>query len=98
MLMPIGFINSSARISPGWIGSSSLVGLAIGTSVIVHYFNVMRLAIPPDEADPPLIVDPNTVLSSAISLERFEMVPRWNTKIIELPGGMKVEQFAPRHA
>jgi len=64
------------------------------TSVIVHYFNFMRLAVPPDEADPPPIVDPNAVLSSSISLERFEMVARWNAKILHPPGSMKVEELA----
>jgi hypothetical protein len=31
MLMPIGFMNSSKRISPGWMGSSFLVFVLIGS-------------------------------------------------------------------
>lgn len=65
--------------------------------MIVHYLNVMRLAIPPDEANPPLIIDPNAVLPRPISLERFEMVARRNTEFLQSLRGMEVEQFAPRH-
>jgi hypothetical protein len=34
--------------------------------MVVHYFNVHGLAVVPDEANPPLIVDPDTVLPDAI--------------------------------
>ena len=58
----------------------------------------MRLAVTPGEANPPLIIDPNAVLSSPISLECFEMVARRNTQILQLRGGIQVEQLAPRHS
>src|ERR1022692_693729 len=36
-------------------------------SMIVHYLNFNRVAFNPAEADPPLVVDPNTVLTSPIT-------------------------------
>jgi hypothetical protein len=45
-----------------------------------------------------LIIDPNAVLSSPISLECFEMVARRNTKIHQSPGSVQVKQPATRHA
>jgi hypothetical protein len=66
--------------------------------VIVDDLNVMSLAVTPDEANPPSIVDPYTVLSSPISLECFEMVARRHTEILQPPARMQVEQLAPRHA
>jgi hypothetical protein len=35
--------------------------------MIVHYLNFNRVAFNPAEADPPLVADPNTVLSSPIT-------------------------------
>ena len=64
--------------------------------MIVHDLNVMCLAIPPDEANPPLVIDPDAVLPGSIPLKRFEMVAGWNTKVVNLLGGMQVKQFAPR--
>jgi hypothetical protein len=57
----------------------------------------MCLAIAPGEANPPLIVDPNAVLSGPVRLQRFEMVARRRPKIFEPPDRMKVEQLAARH-
>lgn len=65
--------------------------------MIVHNLHVMRLAIAPGEADPPLIVDPNAVLSHPEGLERFETVARRDPKIFEPPGRVKVKQLAARH-
>jgi len=43
--------------------------------MVVHDFNVQGVAIHPDEADSPLIVDPDAVLSYSVSLQRFERNP-----------------------
>jgi len=44
--------------------------------VIVDDFDVMRIAIAPAEADAPLAVDADAVLSFAIALQRFQPVAR----------------------
>jgi hypothetical protein len=58
----------------------------------------MCLAVTPDEADSPLVIDPNTMLTSSISLKRLKSVARRNAKILQPDGGIKVEQFTPAHA
>ena len=35
--------------------------------VIVNDFDIMRIAIPPNETQPPLLVDPNRILSLSIT-------------------------------
>jgi hypothetical protein len=40
----------------------------MSTSVIIQYLNVVSFATPPDEADSPLVIDPDAVLSSTIAL------------------------------
>jgi len=64
--------------------------------VIVHYFDVVCLVVPPDEADSPPIVDPDAVLSGSVSLKRFELIARRHAKVPQPAGGIQVEQFAPR--
>jgi len=58
----------------------------------------VRLAISPDEADSPLIVYANAVLSGSIAFERFQTVARRNAKLLQCFGGVQVEQPAPRRA
>jgi hypothetical protein len=50
--------------------------------VIVDDFNIMRLAVSPHEANSPLIVDPNAMLTGSISLESLQAVARRNAKIL----------------
>ena len=57
--------------------------------MIVHNLNVSRFAVAPSEADPPLIVNPNTVLSHPARLENFETVARGDPEIFEPPGRMQ---------
>ena len=42
--------------------------------MIVENLNVVSIAIFPDEAYPPLVIDPDTVLSTTVSLQSFEPV------------------------
>lgn len=64
--------------------------------MVVHDFNFKRIGMHPAEADPPLVVDPNTVLTSPIAGERLQSVPwhhsqigngRRRMNVIELPLG-----------
>jgi hypothetical protein len=36
--------------------------------MVIHYLDLMGIAILPYEADSPLIIDPNTVLTSSIAV------------------------------
>lgn len=66
--------------------------------MIVHDFNVMCLAVAPHETDPPLVVDPDAMLSCAITFERFKAIAGWNAQILQSRGGMKVVEPPPGHA
>ena len=97
MLRPRGFMNSSARISPGWIGSSGCDFLAMASSVIVDDLDLMRIAAAPHEADPPALVDANAVLAGPVALEGFQVVARRATQIFQAARRRKVEQLPPGH-
>jgi hypothetical protein len=62
--------------------------------VIADDRDVERVALMPPEADPPLIIDPDTVLSRPIPLELLEAVARRRSEIFELLGRVKHHQFA----
>ena len=65
--------QSSFRISPGGMGSirSCVLGI-LDTSVIVDDLHVVRVAVPPGEAGPPLITHPEAELTAAIALQRLD--------------------------
>jgi len=57
-------------------------------------FHVIGISVFPMKADPPLIVDPDTMLPFAIALQGFEPVARWNPEVLQMPGLMKVQELA----
>jgi hypothetical protein len=42
--------------------------------VVIDNFNRVRVAVPPHKTDPPLLVDPNAMLASAITFESLQSV------------------------
>jgi hypothetical protein len=64
--------------------------------VIVHDLDVVSIAVSPAEADPPLIVDPDAVLSSTVAAESFQSVPRWYSEILKVHSGIQHPELAQR--
>ena len=52
-------------------------------SVVVNDLHLLWSGVGPHEADPPLVVDPDAVLTSSIALQGFEPVTRRDAKILE---------------
>ena len=61
--------------------------------MIVCYFNVKCVTVFPVKADPPLIVDPYTILPLAIALQDFEPVARRNPEVFQVPCPVKVQEL-----
>jgi len=53
-----------------------------------------RSSLIPDETYPPLIVDPDRVLSSPIRFQGFKSIARGNTKIAEYPSLVQKTKFS----
>jgi|KBSSwiStaDraftv2_1062776.scaffolds.fasta_scaffold15201_5 hypothetical protein len=62
--------------------------------MIVNDLDLVRVTISPPKADPPLIVDANTVLPDAIAFELLEAVPRRHPEIVQRFGRVHGDQFA----
>jgi hypothetical protein len=68
----------------------------MAASVIVNDLDVVRIPVLPAEADPPLIIDADAVLTSPIPFELLEAVPGRHPKIGELFGRVDRDQL-PEH-
>ena len=64
------------------------------SSVIVHDLDVGGSGVGPDEADPPLLVDPDAVPSCPIPAECFQAVARRHPKVVERFCGVQHHQLA----
>jgi hypothetical protein len=51
------------------------------SSVIVHYLNIVRVSFTPGEADPPLVVDADTVLAVTIAFQRLQPITPNRAKV-----------------
>jgi len=45
--------------------------------MVVDDFNLLGTRIRPNEAQPPLIIDPDGMFSCAAALQRLKMIARW---------------------
>jgi hypothetical protein len=62
--------------------------------MVVHYFHVIGVVIMPDEANPELIVNPDTVLSRTVPLEGFQAITGRAPQILQIFRGIQYQQFA----
>ena len=59
----------------------------------LHAFRVMVRR--PAEADAPLVIDPDAILSAPVSLQSLKTVSRRDPEVIQPRCGIKKHQFAP---
>ena len=62
--------------------------------MVVHYLDLLRVTVLPHEADPILIVDPDTVLAPPIAGKDLEVIARERTQVFESLGRMQLRQLA----
>src|SRR5215472_17433394 len=95
-------MNSPSSISPGGVGDRSAgiltCAISIISSVIVHDLNVFGARVGPPEAHPPLIVDPNRILSSSLTLELFQAVARRSAQVPKQDCLVEQVKLSPRRA
>ena len=62
--------------------------------MIIHDFYFVGIAVTPNKADAPLLVDTNTVLAHSIRFERFQIIPGRRTQIAQLIGDVELAQLS----
>jgi hypothetical protein len=63
-------------------------------SMIIYNFDIICVALAPTKADPPLIIDPNTMLSSPVSFQGLQTVSRWDSELPQFGRGVNEQEFA----
>ena len=63
--------------------------------MVVHNLNVFRACIGPAEANAPLIIDADAVLSAAVPFQRFKMITRRNPEVFKPAGDLQLPQLSP---
>jgi hypothetical protein len=66
--------------------------------MIVHYFYIVRVLFTPDETDTVLVIDPDTMLSGALTLQRFKAVSWQRRQIGQARGAMNLAKLTMRDA
>jgi hypothetical protein len=65
--------------------------------MIIHYLHVVCITLSPFKANPPLLINPNTVLTFPIPRQFFQPI-RWGyTQIIERNSSIEHSQFPQSH-
>jgi len=62
--------------------------------MIINYLDLIDVALFPNKADAPPIVDSDNVLPMAVSLESFQTVSRRNSQVIQGSRPVEHPQFA----
>ena len=61
--------------------------------MVIRDLDIYRPAFRPDEANPPLLIDPDAVLSGAVAFQCLQRIAR-RTEIVERPGRVQLKQFS----
>jgi len=64
--------------------------------VVVNNLNIESVIVSPDKTDPPLIIDTNTMLTLAISVERLQPVSRRSYEVPQFRRTVDLAEFSPR--
>ena len=62
--------------------------------MIIHNLHFVGIAIPPYEANPPLAINANAVLSGAVAAELFEAIAGHGCQVSQNGGGIENGQFS----
>ncbi|KPF65872.1 hypothetical protein IP69_16905 [Bosea sp. AAP35] len=62
--------------------------------MVIRDFDVMGIAIFPDEANPELVVDRYCVLTCAVTLQGMKSIARRGLEVVEADGAMKHSELA----
>jgi hypothetical protein len=62
--------------------------------MVVHNFNFMGIAFMPAEANPPLVVHTNAMLTLTTALQCFEPVARRHDHVPQFRGRVQCQEFA----
>src|SRR3974390_2567104 len=72
--------------------------LIVSPFVVIHDFNFPCSSVVPPEAEPPLIVNADTILTASVAVQSFETIAWRNPKIINFLCRVDGKKFGSRTA
>jgi hypothetical protein len=63
--------------------------------MVINDLNIEGAAIFPAKADPPALVDPDTVLTQPVPFQSFQVIAGRDTQVLKKARPMQVEKFSP---
>ncbi len=60
--------------------------------MVINYFNVVSITIFKPEANVPLLINSNAVLSFSVTLEHFKVMCRWDSQVFNVLRGINSVQ------
>jgi hypothetical protein len=66
--------------------------------VIVHDLNFVSIPLAPNEAQTPLVVNPNAILSLSVAMQYFQAISGRRCQIAQFRGAVQLPELAPRDA
>lgn len=64
--------------------------------MIIDDLNVKCMTLTPTEADSPLLVDPNAVLTLPITFQSLKLIRAWNQKVLQVSSRVQLLQLHQR--
>jgi hypothetical protein len=62
--------------------------------MIINDFDVFCESIRPMKADPPLIINANTILTGTTAFECLQVIARWNSQILKAISDFELPEFS----
>ena len=63
--------------------------------MIIHDFDAFRIAAAPHEANPPLVIDSDAVLGTAVCFQCFQPISRRHSQVVQRSGPVEIFELAP---
>jgi hypothetical protein len=64
--------------------------------VVIHNLNIVCVSFAPNEAETPLIVDANAILSPSVATQGFQMISRRRHQISQFSRAVQLPKLPPR--
>jgi hypothetical protein len=61
--------------------------------MIIDNFYVVGVPFAPDEAEPPLLIDPDAVLSLSVAMQKFQAISRRRGQVSQLRGAVQLPKL-----
>jgi hypothetical protein len=63
--------------------------------MVINDLNLIDISLPPDEANPPSVIDPDTMVPLAVAFQSLKPVAWRDLQVLERVGAMEIQELPP---